>query len=69
MTLKPVGIADAVARLAVPTGNEDTDAVHEALIDLIQNGLVRVLQGDDDDAFRYGVTQAGLSRVTELLGP
>lgn len=67
--LLPVGIADAVAELAVPTLDEDVDAVHGALIDLIQQGLVHVSRGTEDGKLRYGITQTGLSRVTELLGP
>lgn len=64
----PVGIADAVAELAVPTGIEDHDAVHEALIDLVQNGLIHVSRGQDGK-LRYGITKAGLARVSDLLGP
>lgn len=65
---QPVGIADAVAELAIPTENEDTDALHEALIDLIQQGLVHTTRGTEDGKLRYGITKAGLRRVIEMLG-
>lgn len=65
---QPVGIADAVAELAVPTEDEDADALHEALIDLIQQGLVHVSRGTEDGKLRYGITKVGLSRVIEMLG-
>lgn len=67
--LQPVGIADAVAELAVPTRDEDVDAIHAALIDLVQQGLVNVSRGTDDGKLRYGITKAGLSRVLGMLGP
>jgi hypothetical protein len=64
---EPVVRADAIAELSFPSGDRDLDALHAALIDLIQGGFVNSVRGDDGQ-LRFGVTDLGKQKINEILG-
>jgi hypothetical protein len=63
----PVAKPDAIAALAMPTGNLEIDEIHAALIDLLQNDLIRTVK-DDAGELRFAVTDAGHAKIREILG-
>jgi hypothetical protein len=64
---EPVATPDAIAELAMPTGNPDADMLHGALIDLVQNGLINTVR-DDTGQLRFAVTKLGVLKVKEIQG-
>jgi hypothetical protein len=64
---EPVATPDAIAELAMPTGDRDVDMLHGALIDLVQNGLVNTVR-DDTGQLRFAVTELGELKVKEIQG-
>jgi hypothetical protein len=64
---EPVATPDAIAELAMPTGDYDADMLHGALIDLVQNGFVETVR-DDIGQLRFAVTESGKLRIKEIQG-
>jgi hypothetical protein len=64
---EPVATPDAIAMLAMPSGDPDTDMLHGALIDLVQSGFVNTVR-DDTGQLRFAVTELGELKVKEIQG-
>jgi hypothetical protein len=65
-TSVPVSVADAVAELSKPTGNENFDYIREMTIDCLQKGYVYAVR--TPDGFRFPLTEAGQNYVKKMLG-
>lgn len=65
----PVSIADAVAELCQPTGDEDMDFLYATLIDLLQKGHLKPAR-DKWGTLRFAPSgPSGAARVREFLEP
>lgn len=60
-------MADAIAELAVRTGNEDLDFLHGTQIDHLQKGWCRAVR-EADGTLGFVLTRAGMSHARDLLG-
>jgi hypothetical protein len=67
LEFQPVAKPDAIAALAMPTGNLEIDGLNAALIDLLQNGFIRTVK-DDAGELRFAVTDVGHAKIREILG-
>jgi hypothetical protein len=62
---EPVPVPDAIAMLAMPTGDVTTDSLNAVLIDLVQGGFVETVR-DDTGQLRFDVTELGELRIKQL---
>lgn len=62
----PVSRPDAIAELCLPTGEEQMDALHMILIDLIQKNFIGAVRFPDQ-SLRYYATESGQKYVEEVL--
>jgi hypothetical protein len=67
LNYEPVATPDAIAELAMPTGDPNTDMLHGALIDLVQSGFVNTVR-DDTGQLRFAVTELGGLKLKEIQG-
>lgn len=64
----PVNIADAVAELSRPSGDDGLDHVHEMTIDCLQRGYLHAVRDPESSKLRFALTLEGKDYVKRMLG-